>query len=226
MARTVRLARLRLTPAAGLIGAILLTGGCAAGQVAQTAQQVAAIDGANGTAGSMGVRDVRLAPTEDFRYEPGADVPLKLWFSNTAIESDTLTAVSTEAAEEVVISGDATIQGQTLREVTEEGDTTIVVSGLRDELVYGQSIPMTFTFAESGSIAVNVPIEVPEQRSPEPRETINILPEEHSDIWFGEPHEEGDGAGHGAGERPRCRRGHRPRCRRGPLTDPGPGGAS
>ena len=176
MARNVRLARLRLIPAVGLISAALVISGCAAGQVAQTAQQVAAIDGANGTVGELGVRDVRLAPTEDYKYEAGADIPVKLWLSNASLTADTLTGVSTEMADEVVISGDAAVQAQTLREVTEEGDTTIVVTGLKEELPYGRSIPMNFTFANSGTISINVPIEIPEERSTEPRETINILP--------------------------------------------------
>ncbi len=201
MARNVRLARLRLIPAVGLISAALVISGCAAGQVAQTAQQVAAIDGANGTVGELGVRDVRLAPTEDYKYEAGADIPVKLWLSNASLTADTLTGVSTEMADEVVISGDAAVQAQTLREVTEEGDTTIVVTGLKEELPYGRSIPMNFTFANSGTISINVPIEIPEERSTEPRETINILPPEHGNIWFGdsEGHEEGTGAGTGEG---------------------------
>ncbi|WP_111766633.1 hypothetical protein [Nakamurella deserti] len=189
MARNARLARLRLIPAVGVAGAVLALSGCGAGQIAQTAQQVAAIDGANGTAGEVAVRDVRLAPTESYRYEPGADIPVKLWLSNTSLNPDELTGVTTEAAEEVVVEGDTDIQPQTLREVNSETDTTIVVTGLRDELPYGKSIPMTFSFASGGTISVNVPIEIPEQRSTEPRETVNILPEEHSDIWFGEGHE-------------------------------------
>lgn len=197
MARNARLARLRLIPAVTVIGAVLAVSGCAAGQIAQTANQVAAIDGANGSAGALGVRDVRLAPTEENRYEAGADVPLKLWVSNTAVTNDTLTAVSSTAADSVVISGDAEILGQTLVEITDSTDTTIVVTGLKEELPYGKSIPVTFTFAQSGAVTVNVPIEIPAERSTETRETVNILPEEHSDIWFGEAEEGGAGSEEG-----------------------------
>lgn len=198
MARTVRLARLRLIPAAAAVAALALSG-CAAGQISQTAQQVAAIDGANGSVGQLGVRDVRLAGTEEYRYEPGADIPVKLWISNTSLNADTLTSVTTDAASEVVISGDAQIQPQTLREITGDTDTTVVVTGLKDELPYGKSIPMTFAFASGGTIQINVPIEIPQERSTEPRETINILPEEHHDIWFGES-EGGEGSTEGSGE--------------------------
>jgi hypothetical protein len=199
VARNARLARLRLIPVVGVVGAVLAVSGCAAGQISQTAQQVAAIDGANGNAGELGVRDARLAPTEEYRYEPGADVPVKLWLTNGSLTADTLTSVTTDAAEEVAITGDTEVQAQSSREIGEDGDTTIVVTGLKEELPYGKSIPLTFTFESSGSFTVNVPIEIPEERSTEPRETINILPPEHGNIWQGgsEGHE---GAGEGAGE--------------------------
>lgn len=199
MARNARLARLRLLPVVGMVGAVLAVSGCAAGQISQTAQQVAVIDGANGNAGELGVRDARLAPTEEYRYEAGADVPLKLWLTNPSLTADRLTSVTTEAAEEVVITGDTEVQPQSSREIGEEGDTTIVVSGLKEELPYGKSIPLTFTFESSGSFTMNVPIEIPEERSTEPRETINILPPHHENIWQGgsEGHE---GSGEGAGE--------------------------
>lgn len=193
MARNARLARLRLIPAVTVVAALALSG-CAAGQIAQTANQVAAIDGANGTVGALGVRDVRLAPTAENVYEAGADVPLKLWVSNTAIDNDTLTGVSSTAADSVVISGDAEILGQTLVQITDETPTTIVVTGLKEELSYGKSIPITFTFAQSGAVTVNAPIEIPAERSTETRETVNILPEEHSNIWFGGS--EGESEGH------------------------------
>jgi hypothetical protein len=201
VARNARLARLRLIPVVGVVGAVLAVSGCAAGQISQTAQQVAAIDGANGNAGLLGVRDARLAPTEEYRYEAGADVPVKLWLTNESLTADSLTSVTTEAADEVVITGDTEVQPQTSREVTEEGDTTIVVTGLNEELPYGKSIPMTFTFASSGSFTVNVPIEIPEERSTEPRETIDILPPHPGNIWHedSEGSEGSGGAGEGAG---------------------------
>ncbi|MEO5832837.1 MAG: hypothetical protein ABJA16_05560 [Nakamurella sp.] len=185
MARNARLARLRLIPAVTVIGAVLAVSGCAAGQIAQTANQVAAIDGANGTTGALGVRDVRLAPTTDNVYQAGADIPLKLWVSNAAPTSDTLTGVSSTAADSVVVSGNAEILGKTLVEITDATDTTIVVTGLKEELHYGKSIPVTFTFASSGAVTVNVPMEIPAARATGTRETVNILPGEHGNIWFG-----------------------------------------
>jgi len=194
VARNARLARLRLIPAVGAALALTLAG-CAAGQISQTAQQVAAIDGANASAGAVGVRDVRLAPTEDNSYPAGADVPLRLWVSNTALTPDTLSTVSTPAAATVEIKGAAEFGGQSLSEITDSTALTITLTGLNEELPYGHSIPVTFSFAQAGSMTVNVPIEIPPARASEDRPTVNILPPEHGNIWFGDS-EGGAESGH------------------------------
>ena len=66
MSRTARLPRRVLVPTALslLAAASLVLSGCAAGQYSQTADQVAAIDGANGTVGDIAVLNARLAPTD------------------------------------------------------------------------------------------------------------------------------------------------------------------
>jgi hypothetical protein len=180
-----------------MAGVVLALSGCASGQIAQTAEQVAPIDGGNGNAGELGVRDVRLAPADGLGYDAGADVPVRLWLSNTAITPDTLTGVTSPVADEVVITGNADVQGQTRREILDDTDTTIVLKGLKEELRYGISVPMTFTFAAAGSITLKVPIEIPGERTSEARETINILPGEHGNIWFSESEGSGEGAGEG-----------------------------
>ena len=185
VARTARLAHLRLIPVIGAALALTLAG-CGAGQIAQTAQQVAAIDGANGNAGDLGVRDVRLAATDALSYKAGADVPLKLWISNAATTSDTLTAVSSTAADSVAISGSAEVQGQTLVEVTDSTPLKITVTGMKADLQYGHSIPVTFNFAQSGPVTVNVPIEIPAERETSARPTVDNLPAEHGNLWFGD----------------------------------------
>jgi copper(I)-binding protein len=185
VARNARLARIRLIPAVGAALALILSG-CAAGQISQTAMQVAAVDGANGTAGPVGIRNVRFAPTENGSYPAGADLPVKLWVSNAANTADTLTAVSTPAAAKVEISGNADFAPQTLVEISDSTEVKITVSGLSAALPYGHSIPMTFTFQQAGAVTVNVPIEIPAARETEARDTVNVLPAEPGNIWFGE----------------------------------------
>ncbi len=158
MSRTVRSPRRVLVPV--VMAAVLALSGCAAGQISQTADQVAAIDGANGTIGYMSVLNVVLAPTSNAAYPKGADAPLQLWLSNTGIQPDQLSGISTTAAASVQINGIKAIPGQTLKDLTGPKGA-ITLKGLTQTIPYGHSIPVTFTFATAGSLTVNVPIAIP-----------------------------------------------------------------
>ena len=78
MSRTARLPRRVIVPTALslLAAASLVLSGCAAGQYSQTADQVAAIDGANGTVGDIAILNARLAPTAREKYPAGSDARL------------------------------------------------------------------------------------------------------------------------------------------------------
>ena len=191
MSRTARVPRRVLVPTAlGLVMVASLTlSGCAAGKYSQTADQVAAIDGANATVGDIAVLNVRLAPTEGEGYPAGSDARLLLWISNDGLETDTLSGVSTPAAESVQISGDPTLLGQTLTDFGTEAGNRLTVTGFLEDLYYGVSIPVTFSFANAGTVTVNVPIEVPLTRSTD-RETIAILPPHPTPLWEEGAHDE------------------------------------
>ena len=189
MSRTARLPRRVLVPTALslLAAARLALSGCAAGQYSQTADQVAAIDGANGTVGDIAVLNARLAPTEREKYTAGSDARLLLWISNDGHHRRRHADVSTSpAADEITIRGDATVPAQYLADFA-----TLRHRGDRHRLhrrrSYGQSIPMTFSFASAGSVTLNIPIQVPDERSTD-RPTIEILPPHPTPIW-----EEGHG---------------------------------
>lgn len=184
MSRTARLPRRVLVPTtmALLTAAALTLSGCAAGQYSQTADQVAAIDGANGTVGDITVLNARLAPTIREDYAAGTDAQLLLWISNDGLQADTLTGITTSAAESVEIDGDGTVQGQTLADFASEDGVEVVVTGFLQDQYYGVSIPMTFSFATAGTLDLNIPIEVPQERSTN-RETVNILPPHPTPIW-------------------------------------------
>jgi len=160
----------------------LALSGCAAGQISQTADQVAAIDGANGTIGDIAVLNARLAPTEDEDYPAGSNARLLLWISNDALQDDKLTGVSTSAAKSVRINGDATLLGQTLTDFATDSGKQVIVTGFLQDQYYGVSIPMTFSFANAGTLDLNIPIQIPEQRSTN-RETVDILPPHPTPIW-------------------------------------------
>ncbi len=191
MSRSVRSPRRVLVPVVSVLVAVLALSGCAAGQVSQTADQVASVDGANGTVGYMGVRNVLLATTTGSDYAKGASAPLELWVSNTGIQPDTLTGVTTPAAASVEINGVATIPGQTLKDFT-GNRSTITLKGLTSKITYGQSVPVTFAFASAGTVTVNVPIAIPPVRTTG-RPDIDIEEPNETSLWqSGEPHAGGE----------------------------------
>ncbi|WP_420120986.1 hypothetical protein [Nakamurella sp.] len=193
MTRTARLPRRVLAPAGlALFAAMTLAvSGCAAGQYSQTAQQVAAIDGANATVGDIAVLDVRLAPTEREYYPAGSSARVLLYISNDGFTADSLEGVSTSAATSVKITGDATLPPQALSDFASENGTEVTVTGFLQDQYYGVSIPMTFSFANAGTVDVNVPIQLPKERSTN-RETVNILPPHPTPLWEQDEVAEGD----------------------------------
>ena len=150
--------------------ASLALSGCAAGQYSQTADQVAAIDGANGTVGDIAVLNARLAPTEREDYPPARMPGCCSGSPTTACKPDTLSRITTSAAESVEIVGDPTVPGQTLADFATEDGTEVTVTGFLQDQYYGVSIPMTFSFANAGTLSLNIPIEVPAERSTDRRD--------------------------------------------------------
>ena len=170
------------TTAAVFAAASLTLAGCGAGQYAQSVNQQAAILGANATIGNMSTLNVRLAPTEQQKYPAGSNPRVLLSLSNDGINPDTLTSVSTPAAQSVQISGDPVVPGQTLVDLSGDSGPKVTLNGLVQDVSYGVSIPMTFSFANAGSLTINVPIQNPPQRSTN-RETLEILPPHPTALW-------------------------------------------
>ncbi len=88
--------------------------GCSAGQVTQTGNQVAAVDGASGNAGPIAVRNAMLAfPPDGNRYKDGEDVPLTFVIANSGSTPDKLLSIKSDAAEgEAEIAGAKDIPAQ------------------------------------------------------------------------------------------------------------------
>lgn len=196
MTRTARLPRRVLAPAGlALFAAMTLAvSGCAAGMYSQTADQVAAIDGANGTVGDIAVLNARLAPTVRDDYPAGSNARLLLYVSNISLTADSLESVTTSAAASVRITGDATLPPQKLSDFASETGTEVIVTGFIQDQPYGVSIPMTFSFANAGSIDLNIPIQIPPERSTD-RETVNILPPHPTPLWEQDEAAQGEGQG-------------------------------
>lgn len=174
MSRTRRSAR----ALAGVAGAAALTGlllsGCGTGQISQTSRQVAAVNGANATVGSVDLRDVQVAyPTApagpDALYRQGGAAPLVATLVNTAPVADRLLSVTSPAAASVQIQGDPTMPqdialvspGNLQLSPTNAKRVQLVAEGLTRPVPAGAQIPMTFVFEKAGSVTVTVPTGVP-----------------------------------------------------------------
>ncbi|WP_060714060.1 copper chaperone PCu(A)C [Pseudonocardia sp. HH130629-09] len=174
MSRTRRSAR----TLAGVAGAAALTGlllsGCGTGQISQTSRQVAAVNGANVTVGSVDLRDVQIAyPTTpagpDALYRQGGAAPLVATLVNTAPVADRLLSVTSPAAASVQIQGDPTMPqdialvspGNLQLSPTNAKRVQLVAEGLTRPVPAGAQIPMTFVFEKAGSVTVTVPTGVP-----------------------------------------------------------------
>lgn len=169
---------------AGLfLAAAMTVTGCAAGQISQTADQVSSVDGGVGNVGAIGIRNALLATPAAGSYPKGADAPLLLWLTNSGLTSDTLSSVSSTAATSVEIGGKAVLQPQSGMEIDTSTPVTLTIKGLTDGMVFGKSIPVTFSFATAGQVTVNVPIQIPPARTDTDRNTLDIHPQEVPNLW-------------------------------------------
>lgn len=109
MSRTVRTPRTYTALFAGaLVGALALTG-CGAGQIAGTAEQVAAVSGYNTSVGPIAVRDAVIVFGEQADggvvYPRGASAPMSMTIVNEGTEADRLVSASSPWASSVTVSG-------------------------------------------------------------------------------------------------------------------------
>jgi hypothetical protein len=171
-----------------VVAAALLTG-CGAGQVAATAEQVTMTGGVGGRAGSLVLRDVQFVwdgPVPgDSVHEPGDDAALQLTIVNPLSpgldDGDRLVAVSSPIAAAGRVVGDARVpDGGTLTAGYDEPLSSITVSGaaavqvvllgLTEPVRAGLTYPVEFTFAEAGSLVLDVPVENPDRLPPRARD--------------------------------------------------------
>jgi copper(I)-binding protein len=96
-----------LVPSVLGLGLAAVLTGCGAGQITQTDTQIASINGANGDAGSMSVRNVTLAFPDNTQgvFAPGSSAALVVTIVNNGLTDDTLTGVSSPAVTQVTIDG-------------------------------------------------------------------------------------------------------------------------
>jgi periplasmic copper chaperone A len=151
-----------------LVAGLALTG-CGAGQIAQTATQQAAVDGASGEAGdAIALRDVLIptAPNPSGSYPAGSNVPVLATIANSGGEADELVAVTCPMAGRVRVSG--TVRIPPHRNVVSATDPSAprspLVAGKLEIVVVtahvlrpGLATPMTFQFRKAGQVTLPVP---------------------------------------------------------------------
>lgn len=120
----------RLARAALVIGAVvgsLALGGCAAGQVAQTAYQANSTGGATYTVNGIAIRDAQIAFGEKAEgaavHARGSDAPLEMHVINQSTQNDRLVAASSPIAASVQITGQSDLPAGVTMVVGEEAGT-------------------------------------------------------------------------------------------------------
>jgi len=165
----------RVAAAAVAVGAALSLSACGAGQIAQTATQVAAINGNGADQANIQLRNVHvLFPTSsEFRLEEGGRAELVFTAINTsATEADRLVSIETEDAADVVLEGapasgveiapQASVTGGVpAGQITdpESDELTVILEDLSDQVRPGLTVPATFVFENAGEVRVDVPVD-------------------------------------------------------------------
>ena len=166
--------------AVALLGLTLT--GCGVGRSPETYRERPTVDAAIADVGSLALRNASITPPRYAaeEYAAGADAPLSLTVVNTADQADVLLSVSTTAATTTHLLDAAGTQVDQV--ALPQGPTTpaqfsVVLSTLTAPLRPGQSVPVTFTFRDSGRKTLIVPVEVYTQPAPVPTEHVFAEPE-------------------------------------------------
>ncbi len=151
--------------------------GCGVGRNPETYRERPTVDAALANVGSLALRNASITPPRygAEEYAAGADAPLSLTIINTADTADVLLSVSTTAAttaELVDADGAALPQVVLATGPTTPGQFSVVLRTLTAPMRPGQSVPVTFTFRDSGRETLLVPVEVYTQPAPVPTEHV------------------------------------------------------
>ncbi|GAA1199862.1 copper chaperone PCu(A)C [Prauserella alba] len=157
---------------AGIAGISLLVAGCGAGQITQTDTQVAGVNGGSSEVGDIAVRNAELAfpaNVEPAAYLEGSDAEVVMSVINTGLQADELQSVTSDAAENVAITGETSVPADTTLAVgpgkpdASQLDGQVTLEGLKRELRPGQDVTATLTFRDAGTLEVKLPMKVPEE---------------------------------------------------------------
>ncbi|MFE3292844.1 hypothetical protein [Rhodococcus sp. NPDC059234] len=150
---------------------------CSAGQITQTATQVAAVNGNYANQGDISLRNVHILfpQSEEYSLEPGGTAALAFTaVNNDEQRSERLGRITTDYAKSVTIAGEvggrvidpqtslgAGVRAATVLDNPEEPTQLVLVTldGIKEGVRPGLTVPVTFTFEHAGDITVQVPVD-------------------------------------------------------------------
>jgi copper(I)-binding protein len=173
----VRPSRRAATIAALVAGGALVLSACSAGQVTQTSDQVAAVNGNFADVGDISLRNVHIAYPNSAEYTNSQGGKAALAFvaiNDSPDTADKLTAISTDAGK-VVVTPALPAEVQPQRDLVAEATGTAVteteldtvestpllveVTELKKDLTPGLTIGVTFDFEVNGAVTLQVPVD-------------------------------------------------------------------
>ena len=158
-------------------GGVLALSSCSAGQISQTATQVAAVNGNFADVGDISLRNVHVVypQTEEYSIEPGGKVELGfIAINNNPANSDTLTRISTTAASSITVGEEpggteiapltalgagAPVDNEAVNPDIPLQFVVVELNGIGEEVRPGLTVPITFTFEEAGDVELLVPVD-------------------------------------------------------------------
>ncbi|WP_205326389.1 copper chaperone PCu(A)C [Glycomyces sp. YM15] len=87
--------------------------GCGASRTAQTSEMAPAVSGVNVDAGALALRDLQVDFGQQGFYPEGGQAPLRVWIDNLGDEPVVLEAVTSSAAESVILVTEMVVPGET-----------------------------------------------------------------------------------------------------------------
>jgi periplasmic copper chaperone A len=159
----------------GLIAAVaLLTSSCAAGQKAQTADVNESIDGTSVHLGSITIGGLAIQSPKAAYYPTGSDVPVRVVIVNSGTKSDTLTSITSSSIAGWTTTGGAATSASSASKAASvtiaggarasfgvpDSKAVLQLTQIKSDLHPGSAVPLTFTFANAGSVTVRVPVQL------------------------------------------------------------------
>ncbi|MGE3286802.1 MAG: hypothetical protein AB7J32_11970 [Pseudonocardia sp.] len=172
MSRIERSRPNRIAKGIAAAAAALLLAGCGAGQLTGTSTQGSSSGGANGSAGSIVVRDAEIefgaGATEAVVFPVGSSAPLTMHIVNQGYAGDALVSASSPIATSVQVGGatelpggQALLVGSAPQVLPGTQATQLTLVGLTQDVRAGLTYPVELTFRDAGRLTLNLPVANP-----------------------------------------------------------------